>query len=171
MVCVIDPMAYNPFAAYQETKILSASPVQLVHMAYEGAIEAVENARAHLAAGRIQERSQAITKAQLIITELQASLDYTKGGDISVQLGRLYDYMQRRLTEANFRQMEEPLGEVQNLLQSLDEAWKEIAGADNSVAAAVASSSPWSSQTVLTSSSPWASQTEDLTYARTGYTL
>jgi len=140
-------------------------------MAYEGAIEAVENARAHLAAGRIQERSQAITKAQLIITELQASLDYTKGGDISVQLGRLYDYMQRRLTEANFRQMEEPLGEVQNLLQSLDEAWKEIAGADNSVAAAVASSSPWSSQTVLTSSSPWASQTEDLTYARTGYTL
>jgi len=176
-------MAYNPFAAYQETKVLSASPLQLVHLAYEAAIEAIGNARVHVREQRIRERSEAITKAQLIITELQTSLDYKQGGDISVQLGRLYDYMQRRLTQANFQQVEEPLAEVQGLLLSLDEAWKQIASGDNSVAAAAASSSPWTSQPAVTSSSPWASQTdvpasspwasqsEEFTYTRSGYTL
>ena len=123
-------MSSNPFAAYLETKVLSASPVQLVHLAYEGAIEAIADARAHLASRRISERARAITKAQLILTELQTSLDFKKGGDVSVQLGRLYDYMQRRITEANFKQIEEPLAEVQGLLQTLDEAWKTIAQAE-----------------------------------------
>jgi len=127
MTCERDPMSSNPFAAYLETKVLSASPVQLIHLAYEGAIEAIADARAHLAADRIQERVRSITKVQLILTELQNSLDFNKGGDMSVQLGRLYDYMQRRLTEANFKRTEEPLAEVQGLLETLDGAWKEIA--------------------------------------------
>lgn len=120
-------MSSNPFAAYQETKVLSASPVELIHLAYEGAIEAIGEARNHLAGQRIHERARAITKVQLILTELQSSLDFNKGGDVSLRLGRLYDYMQRRLTEANFKQIEEPLAEVQGLLETLDGAWKEIA--------------------------------------------
>jgi len=127
MTCERDTMSSNPFAAYQETKLLSASPVQLIHLAYEGAIDAIADARTHLAANRIQERVRSITKVQLILTELQNSLDFSKGGDMSVQLGRLYDYMQRRLTEANFKRIEEPLAEVQGLLETLDGAWKEIA--------------------------------------------
>ena len=130
-------MSSNPFAAYLETKVLSASPVQLIHLAYEGAIEIIVEARAHLAGNRIHERARAITRVQLILTELQNSLDFNKGGDVSVQLGRLYDYMQRRLTEANFKQIEEPLAEVQGLLQTLDEAWKEIAATGTTVPVAV----------------------------------
>jgi flagellar secretion chaperone FliS len=135
-------MSSNPFAAYLETKVLSASPVQLVHLAYEGAIEALSDARSHLAGKRIQERVRAITKVQLILTELQNSLDFNQGGDVSIQLGRLYDYMQRRLTEANFKQIEEPLSEVQGLLQTLDEAWKEIAAKGTPSPAAVPEPAP-----------------------------
>ena len=120
-------MSSNPFAAYQESKVLSASPVQLIHLAYEGAIESLTEARGHMAAKRIHERARAVTKVQLILTELQSSLDFKKGGEVSVQLGRLYDYMQRRLNDANFKQSEEPLAEVQTLLETLDSAWKEIA--------------------------------------------
>jgi flagellar protein FliS len=136
MTCERDPMSSNPFAAYLETKVLSASPVQLIHLAYEGAIEAVSEARTHMTANRIQERVRSITKVQLILTELQNSLDFKKGGDVSVQLGRLYDYMQRRLTEANFQRVEEPLAEVQGLLETLDGAWKEIAAANTNTSVA-----------------------------------
>jgi flagellar secretion chaperone FliS len=140
-------MASNPYGAYLESKVLTASPLQLIHLAYEGAIEAIANARVHVSEKRILERSTAITKAQQIIMELQASLDYAKGGDLSVRLGQLYDYMQRRLIEANVKQIDEPLADVQGLLTTLDEAWKEIAGAEtpvtHSAATAASGASPW----------------------------
>jgi flagellar secretion chaperone FliS len=135
-------MTSNPFAAYLETKVLSASPVQLVHLAYEGVLEALAEARSHLAGKRIYERVRAITRAQLILTELQSSLDFTRGGDVGVQLGRLYDYMQRRITEANFKQIEEPLAEVQDLLRTLNEAWQTVAATGVTVSAAASEKAP-----------------------------
>lgn len=137
----------NPYSAYVESRVLTASPVQLVHLAYQGAIEAIVEARRHLAAKRIRERGQAITRAQLIITELQSSLDHRRGSDLSTRLASLYAYMQRRLREAHIKQLEEPMAEVQNLLETIDEAWKEIVAPDTQaevgVAVAVPSNSPW----------------------------
>jgi flagellar protein FliS len=116
----------NPFGAYLESKVLSASPLELVALAYEGAIEAVRRARVCMVEKRIHDRSRAITKAQLIIGEMQRSLDFDRG-ELSVQLARLYDYMLRRLAEANFKQTETPLVEVESLLQTLLESWRELA--------------------------------------------
>ena len=134
-------MASNPFAAYLETKVLSTSPLQLVYLAYEGAIEAVTEARGHLQQKRIHERAHAITRAQLFIAELQSALDYDKGGSLSVQLARLYDYMQRSLIDANFKQIEQPLADVQGLLETLASAWKEIAEKESDLPASPSTSS------------------------------
>jgi flagellar protein FliS len=133
----------NPFGAYLESKILSASPLELVSLAYEGTIEAVRNARVCVVEERIHDRSRAITKAQMIITELQHSLDFNHGGDLSVQLARLYDYMQKRLIEANFQQTEAPLAEVENLLETVLESWRELAQQEKPMVAAARSSAPW----------------------------
>ena len=132
----------NPYRAYLESKVLSASPLELVHLALDGAIQALEDARAHLKAKRIPERSKSVTKAQLIVAELQKSLDFEKGGDLALQFARLYDYIQRRRIDGNFQQADEPLAEAQRLLLTLDEAWQEIGLA--STAAAFATASPWS---------------------------
>jgi flagellar secretion chaperone FliS len=131
-----------PYRAYIETRVVSASPLQLVHLAYEGAISAISEARAHIVHKDIVERSKAITKAQLIIRELQLSLDFQKGGDIAVQLNRLYDYIQRLVIEGNFRKIEAPLAEAQSLLETLGESWYELSVAESS-AAASASSAAW----------------------------
>lgn len=101
---------YNPYGTYLESQVLSATPLQLVHLAYEGALEAVREARAHLSARRIFERSRAITKVQEILAELSRSLNFEAGGDLSSRLASLYDYMQRRLIEANVKQIEAPFG-------------------------------------------------------------
>lgn len=110
-----------------EQDVMSASPAQLVGMLYQGALDAVNAARPHLWAGEIAQRSRQLTRAQMILSELTASLDFARGGDVAKNLGRLYDYMGRRLTEANFQQTEEPLLEVSRLLQNLVEAWEGVA--------------------------------------------
>lgn len=122
--------------------MVSASPLQLVHLAYEGAINAISEAREHLANKRIFERSKAITKAQLIVIELQKSLDFNKGGELAVQLNGIYDYVRRLLIDGNFRQIEAPFAEAQQLLQTLDESWKALGESQNVVPAA-ALSAPW----------------------------
>ncbi|MDV7398396.1 flagellar export chaperone FliS, partial [Arthrospira platensis SPKY1] len=63
------------------------------------------------------------------------------GGDIAANLDRLYDYMQRRLVEANLRSDIALLDEVAELLRPVKEAWDAIGGAPN-VEAAPAANAP-----------------------------
>ncbi|MGO9097417.1 MAG: flagellar export chaperone FliS [Bryobacteraceae bacterium] len=109
--------------SYLENKILSADAVELVQILYQSALEAVENARRHLKQGEIAARSKQIGKACAILTELTVSLNHDAGGDLSRTLSDLYDYMRRRLLEANFKQIEPPLAEVSKLLATLLEGW------------------------------------------------
>ncbi|HLI87026.1 MAG TPA: flagellar export chaperone FliS [Bryobacteraceae bacterium] len=127
--------------AYVENRVLSAEPLELVHMLYQGAIGAVQDARHYLADGKIIERARAISKACTILIELTTSLNMEAGGELAKRLASLYDYMRRRLLEANFRQSDEPLGEVLGLLATLTEGWAEIGKRRETPAAA---SSSWS---------------------------
>jgi flagellar protein FliS len=116
-------MAYST-SKYLETEVLSADPVKLVCMLYRGAIEATALARRHLKAREIQERSRQIMRAHAILGELSRSLD-PRYEEISRPLRDLYAYMQTRLFEANARQMEAPLEEVEQLLSTLHEGWRD----------------------------------------------
>ena len=116
----------NGHDAYLESRVLSADPIELVNMLYQGCMQAVREARLHLAEGRIAERSREITKACQIVIELAVSLDHERGGEISRRLALLYDYMHRRLIEANMRQADEPLADVLGLLTTLAEGWEGV---------------------------------------------
>src|ERR1700683_1457048 len=102
--------------AYPESRTLTAEPLELVRMVYRAAVDSTKRARAHLAGGRIADRSREICRAMALISELSGSLDHARGGALSARLAELYDYMQRRLLEANARQKAEPLAEVESLL-------------------------------------------------------
>lgn len=156
---------YNLFEAYLESKLLSASPLELVALAYEGAIEAVREARVCVVEKRIHDRARAITKVQLIIIQLQQSLDFKLGGDLSLQLDRLYKYMQRRLMEANFKQQEAPLADVETLLETLLDGWKQIAQQERPAHTAFAAA------TSSSSSSQWMTSSESQPYSFTDLTL
>lgn len=116
-------MLNNGHDAYLESRVLSADPIELVNLLYQACTSAVREARHHLAEGRIAERSREINKAYEILLELSASLDHERGGEISQRLALLYDYMQRRLLDANVQQADVPLVEVLGLLATLAEAW------------------------------------------------
>jgi flagellar secretion chaperone FliS len=128
----------NPYGNYLEDHVLSASPLELTGMLYDATLSAVQDARLHLAQGRIAERSRAITRAVALLTELSLSLNHEAGGDLSARLAELYDYMQRRLLDANFQQRDEGLAETEQLLMPLIMAWREILRAEDTTPEPVA---------------------------------
>jgi flagellar protein FliS len=119
-------MPLNAHNAYLESRILSANPTELVCLMYQAAVSEVQEARRHLHAKDIRARSNSITKVHNILSELTTVLDHKSGGQFSQNLAQLYDYMMRRLTEANFKQIDEPLAEVLGLLATLKEGWDGI---------------------------------------------
>jgi flagellar protein FliS len=135
--------------AYLESRVLAADPVELVNLLYQACTQAVREARSHLAAGRIAERSREINKACAIVIELATALDHERGGEISQRLALLYDYMERRLLQANMQQSDAPLADVLGLLTTLSEAWAGVRKPEDKPAAESAPSqpvakSPWS---------------------------
>ncbi len=119
-------MNENPYASSLETKVLSATPIELVNMLYHATIEAVQAARLQLSRGQIFERGRSVSKAIAILAELNGSLDHEKGGEVSTRLAVLYDFLQRTLLDANFRQSDEGFEKAETLLRTLCEAWSAI---------------------------------------------
>ena len=133
------------FADSLEARVLSATPIELVQMLYDGAIDAIQCARRHLAEGRIKDRSSSISKAIAILAELRGSLNHEKGGELSATLGGLYSYIQRVLLDANFHQKEDGLAESERLLKTVREGWAQIGGQPGASMAPTngASADPW----------------------------
>ncbi len=111
---------------YFEQMILSASPVELIRLLYQRAIGALRDARVSLRQGRVEQRSASINIAYAVLTELAGSLRAEEAPELAAKLEGLYGYMQTRLVDANFRQVEEPLTEVIGLLTILAEAWSAV---------------------------------------------
>jgi flagellar protein FliS len=116
-------MSYSLRSTYVENEVLNASPERLVQILYELAIKSLSAARDCLREKNIPERVRYVNKTFAVLAELQSGLDFEAGGEIAANYGRIYDYCQRRLIEANTMQSDEILAEIQSLFADLNEAW------------------------------------------------
>ncbi len=119
----------NPLKAYKETNIRTASQGKLIVMLYDKAIRQLNLAIQELGkqSRKLDIVHNAVVKAQDVITELTASLDFEKGGEIAKNLLGLYLFFNRQLMEANVRKDAKPMEDVRKLLEELREAWIKIA--------------------------------------------
>jgi flagellar protein FliS len=106
-----------------ETAVAQATPHHLVAMLFDGAIEAIAQAR-----GAMQARDwQAKGKAVRIVDEgLKAALDYRAGGELAMQMGSVYSYVLQRLTQANLHNDDAAFAECTKLLDTLRQGWMSI---------------------------------------------
>jgi len=111
---------------YFEQMVLTASPVELIRLLYQKAIDSTRKARENMRSGHIAERSAAITNVYLILGELMASLQPEDAPELASRLQSLYAYMQSRLLEANRSQQDQPLADVLGILVTLAEPWAEL---------------------------------------------
>lgn len=108
---------------YQNNSILTASKEQILIMLYDGAIRFVRQAKQAIADGRRADKLYAINKALAIVTEFSNTLDYEVGGEIALDLSRLYDFSIRELVAANTRNDVKRLETVEKILLDLREGF------------------------------------------------
>ncbi len=116
---------YNSMAV--KSVVEDGSPHRLVQMLFDGALGKIAVAKGHMDRGEIAEKGRHISWAISIVEGLRSSLDMDKGGDIASNLNDLYDYMKRRLLEANMTNDPAILDEVSSLLREIKDAWDAIA--------------------------------------------
>jgi flagellar protein FliS len=110
-----------------ETGVAAASPHKLIVMLFDGAQTSLTIALAEMQAKNIAAKGRVISKAIRIIEEgLRASLDQSAGGEIAGSLDSLYQYISRRLVQANLENKPEYIEEAQQLLGELRGAWLAI---------------------------------------------
>lgn len=109
-----------------QTGVESATPHRLIQMLLEGALEKINLAKGYMQRGEVALKGPHISWAISIIDGLRMSLDREAGGEIAANLDALYDYMGRRLAEANLHNDPEILAEVTGLLLEIKSAWDVI---------------------------------------------
>lgn len=104
----------------------SASPVRLVVVLMDGLLDEMARARAHIEAKRYEEKGDSINKCIGMLHGLTSALDFEAGGDVVVDLARLYEYCTWRLNEAGLTQDTVLVDEVSELIRTLRAAWEGV---------------------------------------------
>lgn len=113
----------NPYAAYESNAVTTAAPGELTLMLYNGCLKFIKQAKRAIEEKNYEEKNKNIQKAQNIISELMVTLNMDI--PISKHMMQLYDYMNRRLIEANIKNNLEYLDEVETFVAEFRDTWKE----------------------------------------------
>ena len=112
--------------AYKKASVNTLDQTKLIIMLYDGAIKNASFAVEHMKSGQIEKVHECLIKTKNIVTELMATLNMDRGGDIAKNLQSLYSYMFSQLIEANMNKKTEPVVIVIDLLKELRAAWTQI---------------------------------------------
>lgn len=116
-------IAYNAYNQYKENSIFTASPEELTLMLYNGLVKFIMRGIDSIEKKNIPEANTNIIKAQNIVSEFMNTLDMNY--EISGSLNSIYDYMLRRLIDANVAKDAEILDEVLGFAKVLRDTWEQ----------------------------------------------
>jgi flagellar protein FliS len=126
---------------YRKTNVVTADPKRLVLMCYEGAIVSLKIGKQKIVEKDYEEKGKNIAKARDIISEMKSSLNFEEGGTIASNLDSLYNYMLKRITEADLGNNVQAIDDVIGMLEDLKSAWEDIFyGQKNEIGSEVAAS-------------------------------
>ena len=113
----------NPYQSYQQNSVNTASPGELTLMLYNGCLKFITLGKRAIDEGNMEEKNTNLIKAQNIIRELMVTLNMDVA--VSEDMMKLYDFMNRRLIEANMKNDLSALREVEELVTDFRNTWKE----------------------------------------------
>ncbi|MBA2874640.1 flagellar export chaperone FliS [Thermaerobacillus caldiproteolyticus] len=109
---------------YQQNSVSTASPAELTLMLYDGCLKFLNKGKQAMRENNIQERNTNLQKAQRIIQELMVTLNQEY--EIAKQMMVMYEYMNRRLIEANINNDLSIVEEVEGFVTEFRDTWKEV---------------------------------------------
>jgi flagellar protein FliS len=114
----------NPYKAYEQTSVTTATPGELTLMLYNGCLKFIRFGKAAISENDMEAKNTNLQKAQRIIHELMVTLNMDV--PIAKDMLRMYDYIHRRLIEANVKSDLEILNEVEELVTGFRDTWKQV---------------------------------------------
>ncbi|XJZ26938.1 flagellar export chaperone FliS [Bacillota bacterium Lsc_1132] len=114
----------NPYESYQQNAVNTASRGELTLMLYNGCLKSIHLAKMAIAQKHIEAKNTNIQKAQSIVQELMVTLNMEL--EVSKNMMALYDYMNRRLIEANIKSDVAILEEVEGFVVEFRDTWKQV---------------------------------------------
>lgn len=115
----------NAFNTYKNNSVNFASKDQLLLMLVDGAVKFSKIGRQAILDKDIKKAHENIVKTQNIFYELMATLDVAKGGEWTQNLMGIYDFIVRRLTDANIKKSVEIMNEIIPLIEDVRDTWNE----------------------------------------------
>ncbi|QQE11376.1 flagellar export chaperone FliS [Planctomycetota bacterium] len=109
---------------YLRTKVLTASSEDLRLLLFDGVIRFCNQAKKAITEGDFETSYSNIVKAQKIVQELSNSLNHKVQPEVTEKMASLYNYLYRRLVDANMSRNAEALDETIKLIQYERETWQ-----------------------------------------------
>ena len=116
-------MSNQPAQNYLRTKVFTATPEQLQLMLYDGAITFSEQAKLALQEKKYDQSHELLTRTQRIIAEMISSLKHDLAPELCGKLSALYNFVYRKLIEANVDHTIAPLDEALGILRYQRQTW------------------------------------------------
>lgn len=113
----------NPYQAYKSNSVNTASPGELTLMLYNGCLKFIKAAKKAMENKQIEAKNENLLKAQNIISELMVTLNMEL--PVSKNMMAMYDYINRRLIEANIKNEPAIIDEVAELVAEFRDTWKQ----------------------------------------------
>ncbi len=114
--------APNPYNKYRQNSVLTSSKEDLTLMLYEGALKFCNQAIIAIENQEIENAHNLIVKVQQIIREFQLTLN--RNYEVSKNFDMMYEYIYRRLIDANTTKSKKILMEVRDLIREFRDMWK-----------------------------------------------
>lgn len=112
------------YAQYSNNKVTTASQGELTLMLYDGAIKFCNRAIMGIEQGNVQKTHDNIMRTQRIVEEFQITLN--QNIPVAKDFNNVYNYLLKRLREANIKKDTEILKEVSDHLHTMRDTWKEV---------------------------------------------
>ena len=117
-------------AAYRsielESAVASANAHELISLLFKELNKSLLAAEYQFEQGNLQEMRNHVTKASRVLTGLQGSLDFEKGGEIADNLASLYGFSIRQLFRSTASGEVDNVVSVKGLIAPIAEAWESI---------------------------------------------
>ncbi len=115
----------NPALAYRQQAVRSASPLGLVVLLYDTALNSLNRAIRALDAGDIETRIDSLNHVLAVLEQLQQTLNFEHGEEVAANLDRFYNACRATILEASILQSRDLMAGLARQMQGLRDAWKE----------------------------------------------
>lgn len=111
---------------YQRIQVTTMDRGQLLLLVFDGGLRFLSLAEKALREDRLAEFGHWLGRGQAIVAELLHTLDHQRGGEIAVNLDRLYRFMLDHLVDANLKRSPDHVATVRQILETIASGYREI---------------------------------------------